>query len=235
MKRTYSYAVLGAIIAIAAGLIGAYGLDSISASSVSGLSTSTNMLGHVTLLKHDADGNVIDYRQFDNLITNTGENCVAQLLFGTTATTSCAGTVTAGEFTFIAIGNQSGTPTAASEDQDDLINRLCPSGGACELQVTQADQGSNDGSVALTEATGTTDGSSATVILTQVFNNTGAGGVNVDVNESGIFNSTATDGSGGMFARQTFSNVTLADGESLTVEWTIDIGGTGSIATGEPT
>ena len=39
----------------------------------------------------------------------------------------------------------------------------------------------------------------------------------------------------GMFARQTFADVTVGDGESLTVEWTINIGGTGTFAGGEET
>ena len=41
--------------------------------------------------------------------------------------------------------------------------------------------------------------------------------------ESGLFNSTTVAGSG-MLARQTFSGVTLSDGDSITVTWTFTVG-----------
>ena len=37
-----------------------------------------------------------------------------------------------------------------------------------------------------------------------------------------------------MFARQTFSPITVNAGETLTVEWTVNIGGAGTLG-GEPT
>jgi len=44
-----------------------------------------------------------------------------------------------------------------------------------------------------------------------------------NIGESGLFNSTTVAASG-MLARQTFSDVALTNGDSITVTWTFTVG-----------
>ena len=59
--------------------------------SANSLKSSAGMLGHITLTAVNEDGNIIAYRQTDNVVINTGDNCIAEDIFGTDFA-SCAGT-----------------------------------------------------------------------------------------------------------------------------------------------
>ena len=175
------------------------------------------MFGHITLTATDPDGKILSYIQTDNIIVNVGENCVAESLFNVTTTDStyeCSGDgthsgadkngVADGGFTYIAIGDIQGTNVEGAGNvtlADELdIGRVKDT----DPMVSE----SNDVN------------SAAEVTLTGVFIAIAEG--TTDVDESGIFD--AEDG-GNMLARKTFTAITLAQDDKLTVEWKITLGG----------
>ena len=227
MKHVVNYAVFGAVVAIAAGLFGAYGTTGLTAvPESSSMIVGAPMLGHITFTHQDTDGNVIAYRQTDNIIVNQGENCVAGFLFGVASTGTNAtcdpvgNSDTIGAYRVIAIGNGSNSATAVSSDIALADEHTFV--GSMVRQTVPVPTGAN-----FTEASGDTNAVNAQVILSALFTNDAATAQTITVDESGIFNNTVASADG-MFARQSFSSIELDDGESLTVEWTIDIGGTGN-------
>lgn len=240
MKQGLNYALFGSMVAIAAGLIGAYGLPDFSESE-SGYAAA-QMLGHVTMIHTDVDGNVIGYQQSDNIIVDRGEECVVKQVFGIAASSTinptgapssgCGSGITTnpGVFEFIVIGN--GTTAAALEGDIALFS---------EHNVTGNDSGLTRAEIGSPTKVYSTETDSTRVVLSGQFTNTYGAGLSYDVTESGIFNSSETAGASTvdpdtmMFAHQTFTAITLDNGESLTVEWTVDVGGTTTLAGAEPT
>ena len=240
MKQGLNYALFGTVVAIAAGLISAYGLPEFSANESS--FAAAQMLGHVTMKHLDANGNVIGYQQSDNIIVDRGESCVLKQVFGTTAdgtivatdgglTDDCGADLFSdpGVFDVIAIGNGTGVAAAG----DTALNS--------EHNVTGTGSGLERDESASTTKTYSDGVDSAQVVLSAQFTNSYGAGLSYDVTESGIFNSTGTptgatvDPNTMLFAHQTFTPITLDNGESLTVEWTVNIGGTTTLGGSEPT
>jgi len=88
------------------------GIASISAFSSEELRIQTESdiakaYGHFTLVVHDENGYVTGYMQSDNLVVDTGLDCMGDLVFGTTLCTAEA------LFQFIEIGTGSTAPTIA--------------------------------------------------------------------------------------------------------------------------
>ncbi len=232
----YSTTILfGVSLAVVAGLFGSgiFGLT-ITKADQANLGTAGLITGHVTTTLLDSDGNVKAYRQSDNLIVNQGENCALKLLFqsvpAATGTGVCTGGNTEG-FHVIEIGN--GSAAFATQTPVSTDNRLYSSHNNTSVG---SNVGNNPGllrkaatTVTWTNSTSATSSGSAQVILAATFTNSGSS--SKTVNESGLFNSTM--GSNGqtdaMFARQVFSTITMAPSDSLTVQWTINVGGTGSL------
>jgi hypothetical protein len=92
----------------------------------------------------------------------------------------------------------------------------------------------NIGATGWDNSTTATSSEAASVVMSSTFtNNNGVGNTAINVNESGLFNMTDGDiNNDAMFARQVFSTITLNPGDSLTVQWTINVGGTGTITGG---
>jgi hypothetical protein len=185
---------------------GVFDKESISAT----YAPATGMLmGHAIIEAHDSEGNLIAYRETDNEVVDGGEQCVLKMLFGAagpeaTGTTVCAGTTTS-PWTAIAIGT---TNTAAADTDHALLNETSTTNGLSR-------------GIATTQTWQNGTGSTATQItLSKTFTN---GGSSHTITESGLFNSTTVAGSG-MLARQVFSGVTLANGDSITVTWTFSVG-----------
>ncbi|RDJ32043.1 MAG: hypothetical protein DWQ18_00075 [Crenarchaeota archaeon] len=239
MKEQHkTIAVLGAIVALSGVLAGnmALGFFDNDSSSANSLATSGLMTGHVTMTVYDADGNIKAYQQSDNIIVNQGENCAVKTLFGNvTGATGviCGDDVTdgPGHFNVIAIGNQTvGTDTAADGNLK-LVNE--------HNQTNSGFTRVRDTTPAYTAASGST---AAKVVLSNAFTLAadGSAGSSRTVSESGLFNATigasmqATHNADAMFARQTFSPITVNAGETLTVEWTVNVGGAGTLGS-EPT
>jgi len=173
------------------------------------------MTGHVETILRDADGNIKEYRQSDNLISNTGENCTLRLLFGTTqgsglGTTVCTGALTS-PWHVIALGT--GGATAVNGTQVGLVTETGASGLGRATATTKT----------WTNSTASASTGYAQIVMAKTFTNNSGG--TVTVSESGLFNSTTISGSG-MFARQTFSGIAVNNNDSLTVQWTVNVGGT---------
>lgn len=221
MKQVINYAIYGSVIAIAVGIMSVFGLGILTPAATTSNFVAAPILGHITLTQTDANGNVIAYRQTDNLITNRGENCAAALIFGVasigTNKTCAPGAMGVGDFKTIAIGNATGIGSVDPNHQ--LLGRELPAGSELTRSTSTPSL--------TTEANGAT--SPAVVKLTKQFNNTITPAQSITVTESGIFNGTTVN-AGAMFARQAFTGITLKNGESLTVEWTVSIGGTTGIA-----
>ena len=215
MKST-NIALIGVIVA---GLVGA-GLASASLTTLFLASTQTSnmenspigLMGHITAIAFDADGNIKSYLQSDNTIVNRGENCVAEVLFDvatSNATMECAGSGSstgghgpnANGFTFIGIGTSSTAPTV-----DDTAL-----GGEVE---TREDAGVAGVSVTTAEnqATG------AVVTIVDTFTMT----ARRSIEEYGLFDQLSAGGN--MFARQTPGLTSLTTDDTLQVTWTINVG-----------
>ena len=98
-RTTYTIGAIVAAFVLVFGLVaGSTSLTTISVSSQDPM----QMSGHVIITLADPDGNIIAYRQTDNLVTHDGKDCSADLLFGT-STELCGST--ASTFEFIAIGS----------------------------------------------------------------------------------------------------------------------------------
>ncbi len=218
MKST-NIALIGVIIA---GLVGA-GLASASLTTPLFLAStqttnmeksSVGMLGHITVIAFDADGNIKSYLQSDNQVVDNGENCVAEVLFNVNtanSTTNCVGTggshggfgPATGGFTYLAIGTNAAV--------------VVPDDEALTTEVESRLNATATGSVTVSdsEGQGTTK---AVVTIVDTF--TMASGATIE--EYGLFDASS---SGNLFARQTPGGTTLSASDTLQVTWTIDVGG----------
>lgn len=213
MNKLDNRILIGAIVVLAAGLFGVIGMTSttlaLGGTTINEIASSTGMMGHLTLISTDSDGNIKSYQQTDNLITQGATNCIAQELFRDTTTfgsgdsTTCAGNP--GKFDVIAIGTGSGV----TDTGNDLAARTSITG-----LVAQADDTSD--AVTITDDSGT--GTDAVVETTFT-----SGGATTAITEAGIFNSTGIGGTTEMFSYRSFTAISLDSGDSLTVTWTITV------------
>lgn len=212
--KTTNIALIGVIVA---GLVGA-GLASASlttplflAPAQTSYVETSPMMGHITVIAYDANGNIKSYIQSDNLIVNRGENCIAEVLFDiatTNATMACAGTGgSAGShgpstngFTFLAIGT---TATAPTVDDTALLAEV-------ETRI--------DVSVGVSIADAENQATGAVVTIVDTFTM----GSGATIEEYGLFDQLAAGGN--MFARQTPGGTTLSASDTLQVTWTINVG-----------
>ncbi len=220
MKNNTSIAILGIALAIVGGMFAANASGLIGFKSTdSKAQTGAYMTGHVETILRDADGNIKEYRQSDNLITNTGENCVLKLLFqddgsggglgSGTGTTYCTGSLNS-PWHVIALGTGS---TAVNGTNYVLVSETSATGLGRAVATTKT----------WNNSTAQASTGNANIVMAKTFTNTSGG--TVTVSESGLFNSTTIAGSG-MFARQTFSGIAVNNNDSLTVQWTVSVGGT---------
>ena len=193
------------------------------------------LMGQVEIEARNADGEIFAYRLGDNEVVDDGEQCILKMLFATTTTSkdrggyastgtgSCTGILT-GAWNVIAIGTCNLTADtncsapydvgADVADQDLLVklgNETSTSNGLERGIATD-----------ITWHNGT--GNSATkIVLAKTFTSTSPR--THLVGESGLFNSTIYAQAGnGMLARQMFTDVSLSDGDSITVTWTFTVG-----------
>ncbi|MEX2192680.1 MAG: hypothetical protein WD717_04810 [Nitrosarchaeum sp.] len=213
MKNTITIAVIAIIVAVGAGFAGFSFASNASSLNQPVLATSALINGHLQLIVTDSEGQIKAYRQTDNAITLTGENCVAKMLFKgptTTGTGVCTGAITQ-PFTYIAVGTGTGSDTPVIAD---LVS-----------ETTTSNLGRALGSVTIANATASGTGSSGASIAT--ITKSFSPSATVVVTEAGLFNDTKS-GTDGMFARKTFTGVTVNNLDTLTVTWAVSIGNTTS-------
>ncbi len=184
----------------------------------------SSILGHVIYVVKDKDGNIKNYIQGDNVVTQRGHGCAVQMLFANSTTSitggspcsSITGTGLRGAiFNWIAIGN--GTNAISGTGADTTL----PAGGSAD-ESAQRIQG------LVTLDTPATNQARATITTASPFAFTNDGGNNV-LTASGLFNRQSTCGStgcgvaaalGDLFADQAIS-VTVAPSDTLSVTWKI--------------
>ena len=220
MKSKSTITVLVAALAV---LSGTMGLTMTGAFSDQELMTASNtnvavglMTGHLEIEAHHPNGELYEYRQFDNLVVDDGEQCILKMLFATTDATAgrggytsigsaCTGVLT-GAWDIIAIGTGTTNPT---ELDVKLETEVTANGGARGMATEKTWTNSTSGNQV------------PQIVLKKTFTNTGS---NIGaVTESGLFNSTTVAGSG-MLARNEFSPVNLTVGDSITITWTFKVG-----------
>ena len=187
-------AILGGSLAFASTLV------STSNNSFSTSQDTAGLYGHVSLVIYDTEGNVKKYIQGDNLITNNGENCIAELLTGeaTSGTTDCKSVVStaSGPFKRVAIGT-SGVAAATS----DVVL-----GTAFKTKLITP---------TIASSTSTTD-----AIITWLATYTATG--SQTFKESGIFDTSGTTRN--MLAHKLFTtSATLTTGDTVAVTWNITV------------
>ena len=229
MKTNSTMIALVAALAVTAGglglsLTGVFDDDGVIATS----NTATGlMMGHLTVEAHNEGGDLIAYRQTDNEVVDDGEQCILKMLFATTdstagrggytSTTACTGALT-GAWDVIAIGtnNDSGIYAAGrSVAQQDVLVLLG--------NETSTSNGLERGTATTKTWTNGTAATTTNLVLSKTFTFDGAGGRTHAIGESGLFNSTTADRNG-MLARQTFTDVSLSNGDSITITWTFTVG-----------
>lgn len=202
MKTQKIMAIMGVAISVLAGLLVASGISGtplvvLGADNTPMGGEKAGIWGHIVLKAYDSEGNLKQYVQTDNTITDELENCLLEALFGITSTgcgDSAGGTTV---FDDVAIGTGS---TGSFETNVALV---------AETHRTSATPGSTDAS----------SGSAAEAVIAATLTATAV----ENIRESGLFDSS-TSGLGSMFARQTFGTVALNTGDTLSVTWTITLG-----------
>ena len=218
MKRHTSIALLGAVFAVAVGVLSINTLSAtplLVAQSASITQESNPILGHVTYFVHDSNGNIKSYIQSDNLVVNRGKDCTATVLFRSNYTTICDANQDTGTtnpslvngFNWIAVGNGTIAVNATSGSFSVL-----PTGGTNPVEQRLQSL-----------ATLTAAGASAQAVLSQTF--TFSASQATTIHNSGLFDSSSTS-TANMFAAQDLPSggVPVASGDSLTVTWTINLG-----------
>lgn len=158
--------------------------------------TANGMMGHVTLVVYDQDGNIKKYLQGDNVITNLAENCLVEVLFGVSVA-ACADGAT--DLLTVTIGTS--TTTTAGRILTSLEETAAAGVGAASITATSA---------------GETTGSKAVVDVVRTFTTPGA---------TVYKEASLSDANGNMYARQQFGTAaTLGASDNITVTWTVDIG-----------
>ena len=207
MKSTTQTLFVAAIVAVGAGFIGMNFAQSGDSPAAANFVVPASMAGHVELEVIGSDGYIKDYVRTDNAIVNNGEDCIAKMLFKgptSTGTNTCTGSITAA-FNVIALGSGNTAVTQADKGIETLI-----SGNGLDKVI---------GTVTMTNGSATADAGTQ-VSITNTYSPSGS----ATINEVALLNSTS-GANDGMLARQVLgTGVSVQNGDTLTVTWTINIG-----------
>ncbi len=201
---------LTAVLAVAAGMLGFNGAfgDTFGFNSSPEIVTNDEQAykGHIIVKHFDAEGNLLGYQQTDNIVTFTGKNCSANLIFGAGFLNCTAPAL----FDDIAITQTAITPTDANTA---LAGECVPV--TCGTGLDQREAGT------VTANPAATAGNPAIAQIVATFNMGSAGPTTI--NAAGLFDTT-TSVSGNLFALKAFSTgVALSNGDSLQVTWLITL------------
>ncbi len=242
MKRTTTIVLFASIFAVAVGTLGLSGSSATTLMVAAPQSPElVGMLGHVEYKVMDFSGNIVKYMQSDNVVVNDGEDCSADAIFGQG---TCVGAIGTDYFDYISIGNGS---SGNIDPTNSTLSDMDSPGVEDDIGVCATSGVAGGGDMARrlvnpqhTAASGTTG---AVVVL-----DTSAVPFTFDQNnatvviDSGIFNEDystpaandqciGTAGTAGtdwdMFSRQLLNGatgITVNDGDSLSVKWTITVG-----------
>jgi hypothetical protein len=229
MNRIKTLTLLGAIFAVTIGALGYTGISAtpLLVSSVQSTSDNIKALGHVEYTVHDAAGAVKAYYQSDNLVVNVGDNCAADRLFAPGSSGICT-SFGANGFQYIAIGNA----TATFDDTNTSL-------GAAATTTTDGEQARRRDNTPTFTASSTNSTSGSQIIVETPTPFTFSASNATTVRNAALFDAaasavdangqTTTVGTSNMFSVQNLSPaVTVSNGDTLNVRWTITIGGNDS-------
>jgi len=174
-------------------------------------STDKAVYGHFTLVVNDEFGNIQDYIEFDNVITDEGDDCIAVLAFGSTLG---SGDCTEGIIDAIAIADCSaddicaavGDATTAFDDSDSAnIGDECDTAGEVTNVYTQSSGANKVRLTATFDTTETADPFTA--------------------RQAGILNDCTDSTAPELFAIQNFSDVTISGSDTLTINYDVSFSG----------
>ena len=220
MKNQISIVAVIAVAAVAA--LGANAFANNGLTSSNSLAETGLAMGHVELILRDADGMIKEYKQFDNVVTNVGDSCASELLFGDEGVSTCAGAA------FNKIGIINGTYSLA-EGSTMSTAAAAGTGGNNIMAIVDA--------VATVPGTAGTQGTETTIVNSgHLFNfvdnqnDTSVSGVILvdalctEYGAGGQEGSCQTKpASGEIFATQS-TTLTVSGGDTLEVTWTITVG-----------
>ena len=198
--------------------------------------SSSNMMGHLEYTLVDENGNIKAYGQTDNLVTNNGDKCAAELIFGDTdngGNEACSGSA----FSVIAISNTTLTVSDSTDlSADETVGGDATAGIMAAINVGTAgvtidpitDGAGNIGAVITNSAHPFTfsDDTAITNMTSGGSSNTLKNAYLLDavcssVDGSGQGTCTGMP-SGEILAGQSLSDLSVSDGDSLTITWTVD-------------
>lgn len=171
------------------------------ASSQNSIHDSGLVYGHITLVQKDEFGNIINYVQTDNLVVDQGLDTAGDLVF---PDINLNGNSTDNKFEWIGIGSGNTAASATDTQEETLIS----------------------GCVRLDDTTVTgTSAVSGEITATVSVQFSGAQCANTSISEAVLTNSGsgASAGAGELLARQTFTDINLGSGDTLTITWDITI------------
>ena len=167
--------------------------------------------GHFTITVRDSMGVVQSFQQTDNAVLNTGENCIAKMIFrdpGNAGTVVCAGATDEG-WNYLCLDEDPQIFTTDSE----LRNPADEAGLAtCRQGAITWNQNSTAGTDAL---------SKVTLRLATTFTNSGSSETIAAV---GVFNSS-TVSTNSMLSKANFTATAVPNGGTLTVNYDYEVGG----------
>ena len=227
MKSISTTVALVAALAVTSGGLGLSLTGIFDDNGVKPTSNTANglMMGHLTVEAFNENGEMIAYRQTDNEVVDDGEQCILKLLFATsytnqtgrgeyTSTGDCTGALTQA-WDVIAIGTDNDNNPYDSSTAS-VIDKLVRLGNE-----TSSSNGLERGTATTKTWTNGTADTTTKIVMSKTFTSDSPRAH--AIGESGLFNCTTTGGSG-MLARQTFTDVSLSDGDSITITWTFTVG-----------
>ena len=208
MKQQQSI-VLSAMIAVAVGIAGSsLYVDAASQpelGSMEQLALTSGIYGHLEVVHTTADGNIVAYRQLDNVITTEGVECAVELLLaGAAIGSNTCPTSSPDAFNFVELTNGGTAPDSA----DNAASR-----NATYISTSIVGLERSDGICTYTDGAG-----SGSAICSVTFTKTNAGSQVVD-GAYLIDNATPT----AVFAGNNFTSVTLNQSDDLDITWTITL------------
>lgn len=207
MKQT-TLIVLSAIIAFVVGVTGisvyADNASQPELSDMEQLAVDSGLYGHLEVVQKNAAGEIIAYRQTDNVVTTEGKECAVEILFngaaGLASNTCPMADQTDHNFNFIELIS-AGTPVAG------------------DVQGTQAGTAVSATGLTIASCTVADAAGSGSVTCSKTFT---AGAAVSGQTVSGAYLKL---GSGGVaiFAGNTFTSVSMSESDTLAVTWTLTL------------
>lgn len=214
------YPRMTVILALVAGLALANASINESFAYTATASAEKTMYGHFTIIVKDEFGNIKDYQEFDNVITDQGDACITNLAFagsGATCTGGIADRIGVSDCDAPATGEGPGSACAVSANGTTLFDDNTTVGTTDEC---------GDGNKAATSTyTAVSGANKVTLAATFAFAEVDASG---EVRQAGITNSVGASCAAAdqLWAIKSFTSlVTLVSGDSLTVNYEITFSG----------